>query len=128
MGEGQQPLAGGNIVDLRQDVLHGLFTIMLVVDLAGTEIRIEDFTGMVRQIGEDTGLELSVDNATWSLYNTFTANVVSTVVPELSPGEWFFRGTVLDTDSRSSSPLVASVVVPDETPPGPLANLDVTLV
>lgn len=73
-------------------------------------------------------LELSVDNATWTLYNTFTANVVSTVVPELSPGEWFFRGTVLDTDSRSSSPLVASVVVPDETPPGPLANLDVTLV
>ena len=73
-------------------------------------------------------LELSVDNATWSLYNTFAANVVSTVVPELEPGEWFFRGTVLDTDGRSSSPLVASVVVPDETPPGPLANLDVTLV
>lgn len=73
-------------------------------------------------------LELSVDNATWSLYNTFTANVANTVVPELSPGEWFFRGTVLDTDGRSSSPLVASVVVPDETPPGPLANLNVTLV
>lgn len=73
-------------------------------------------------------LELSVDNATWSLYNTFAANVANTVVPELSPGEWFFRGTVLDTDGRSSSPLVASVVVPDETPPGPLANLNVTLV
>ena len=73
-------------------------------------------------------LELSVDNTTWSLYNTFAANVVSTVVPELSPGEWFFRGTVLDTAGRASQPLVSSVVIPDETPPGPLANLVVTLV
>ena len=32
---------GGNIVDLRQDVLHGLFTIYLVVDLADSELRFE---------------------------------------------------------------------------------------
>lgn len=73
-------------------------------------------------------LELSVDNATWSLYNTFAANVSSTVVPELSPGEWFFRGTVQDSQGRDSAPIVRSIVVPDETPPGPLANLDLTLV
>ena len=54
--------AGGNIVDLRQDVLHGLFTLFLVVDLSETRVRIEDLTEMVREIGEDTGLELSVDN------------------------------------------------------------------
>jgi phosphoserine phosphatase len=54
--------AGGNIVDLRQDVLHGLFTILLVVDLSETEVRIEDLTEMVRRISEDTGLELTVDN------------------------------------------------------------------
>ena len=53
--------AGGNIVDLRQDVLHGLFTRLLVVDLAESEMRIEDFTAMVAKIGEDTGLDLSVD-------------------------------------------------------------------
>ncbi|MEJ2053763.1 MAG: ACT domain-containing protein, partial [Calditrichaceae bacterium] len=35
--------AGGNIVDLRQDVLHGLFTIYLVVDLTDCEIRIDAF-------------------------------------------------------------------------------------
>ena len=54
--------AGGNIVDLRQDVLHGLFTIFLVVDLSENKVRIEDLTEMVQRINEDTGLELSVDN------------------------------------------------------------------
>lgn len=73
-------------------------------------------------------LEMSVDNATWSLYNTFAANVVSTVVPDLEPGEWWFRGTVQDVQGRDSAPLVRSIVVPDETPPGPLANLSLTLV
>ncbi len=52
--------AGGNIVDLRQDVLHGLFTIFLVVDLSATDLRIETLNEMVSRIGEDTGLELSV--------------------------------------------------------------------
>lgn len=53
--------AGGNIVDLRQDVLHGLFTILLVVDLADTGMRMEDLSDIVAAIGEDTGLELSVE-------------------------------------------------------------------
>lgn len=52
--------AGGNIVDLRQDVLHGLFSVLLVVDLGATDMRIEDFSDMVGRIGEETGLELSV--------------------------------------------------------------------
>jgi phosphoserine phosphatase len=53
--------AGGNIVDLRQDVLHGLFTLFMVVDLSHCSLRIDDFRKMVRHLGEDTGLTLSVD-------------------------------------------------------------------
>jgi predicted amino acid-binding ACT domain protein len=53
--------AGGNIVDLRQDVLHGLFIIDMVVDLSDTPLRINDFTAMIKEISEDTGLVLSVD-------------------------------------------------------------------
>jgi len=53
--------AGGNIVDLRQDVLHGLFTIYMVVDLSESQLRIEAFTDMVKGISEDTGLQLMVD-------------------------------------------------------------------
>jgi len=53
--------AGGNIVDLRQDVLHGLFTLFMVVDLTQCSLRIDEFRKIVRDLGEDTGLTLSVD-------------------------------------------------------------------
>jgi phosphoserine phosphatase len=53
--------AGGNVVDLRQDVLHGLFTIHMVVDLSATQLRLDDLAAMVRNIGEDTGLKLYAD-------------------------------------------------------------------
>ncbi|RPJ07093.1 MAG: hypothetical protein EHM28_08365 [Spirochaetaceae bacterium] len=56
--------AGGNIVDLRQDVLHGLFTITMVVDLTGSKLSTEDFAGVVDTIRKATSLELS-----WSVYN-----------------------------------------------------------
>ncbi len=53
--------ARGNIVDLRQDVLHGLFTVYLVVDLSGSDLRIEGLQVLVGRLGEDTGLAFSVD-------------------------------------------------------------------
>ncbi|MBN1757060.1 MAG: ACT domain-containing protein [Chitinispirillaceae bacterium] len=51
----------GNIVDLRQDVLHGLFIIYLVVDLSDADLRIEEFNGIVDRLSEDTGISLQVD-------------------------------------------------------------------
>ncbi len=78
--------AGGNIVDLRQDVLHGLFTIFLVVDLAETEMRIEDLTDMVGKIGEDTGLELSVDNYNPTPRDPEKKNVLLILVGNDRPG------------------------------------------
>ena len=53
--------AGGNIVDLRQDVLHGLFTIYMVIDLTDCDLRIDTFKDIVKTIAEDTGLNLSVE-------------------------------------------------------------------
>ena len=52
---------GGNIVDLRQDVMHGLFTLFMVVDLGGCELKAEGFRGLVAEIAEDTGLQLAVE-------------------------------------------------------------------
>ncbi|MEW6282141.1 MAG: ACT domain-containing protein [Candidatus Eremiobacterota bacterium] len=49
---------GGNIIDLRQDSLHGLFTIYLVTDLSGSDLRLERFSELIAGIGEDTGLSL----------------------------------------------------------------------
>lgn len=54
--------AGGNVVDLRQDVLHGLFTLVMVVDLAESELRADQFRELVARVGEDTNLALTVDH------------------------------------------------------------------
>ncbi len=51
----------GNIVDMRQDVMHGLFTIFLVVDLSGSTTGITDFSRLVEKISLQTNLTLKVD-------------------------------------------------------------------
>ena len=53
--------AGANIVDMRQDVLHGLFTVFMLVDLAEATLSPEQFRALVSAIGEETGLSLAVD-------------------------------------------------------------------
>ena len=51
----------GNIVDLRQDVLHGLFTLFMVVDLTRATLPAEGVVALVARISEETGLDLAVD-------------------------------------------------------------------
>ena len=51
----------GNIVDLRQDVLHGLFTLFMVVDLTRATLPAEGVAALVARISEETGLDLAVD-------------------------------------------------------------------
>lgn len=58
---GQVAKAGGNIVDLRQDVLYGLFTVIMVVDLSATDLHIEELKKAVKDIAEDTGLRMTVE-------------------------------------------------------------------
>ena len=53
--------ARANIVDMRQDVLHGLFTLFMLVDLADSTVSPEQFRALVATIGEETGLSLAVD-------------------------------------------------------------------
>lgn len=56
--------AKGNIVDMRQDVLHGLFTIYLVVDLAKATVSVKEFRGLVDRIAGNTGLKLTIEKYT----------------------------------------------------------------
>jgi predicted amino acid-binding ACT domain protein/phosphoserine phosphatase len=51
----------GNIIDLRQDVLHGLFTVFLVVDLSAASVSVEEVQALVSGISEETGLDLRMD-------------------------------------------------------------------
>jgi predicted amino acid-binding ACT domain protein len=61
-----RPLAAvnGNLVDLRQDVVHGLFTVVMVVDLAESTLRAEQLRELIATVAEETGLALSVDKYT----------------------------------------------------------------
>ena len=68
-------------------------------------------------------LEMSVDGSNYVGVDEFPSSVLSTVVVELESGEWFFRGTVRDTKARKSKPVVRSIVIEDDTPPGPLVEL-----
>lgn len=56
--------ANGNIVDLRQDVMHGLFSIYLVVDLSASTLTVEAFQKVLRKISEETALKISMDKFT----------------------------------------------------------------
>lgn len=69
-------------------------------------------------------LEMSADGgANWIGVDEFPPAVLETTVVELEPGEWGFRGTVRDTRGRRSKPVVASIVIEDDTAPGALLSL-----
>ena len=53
--------ASGNILDLRQDVLHGLFTIYMVVELTESMLDRAGLEDLMGQVGAETGLSMSVD-------------------------------------------------------------------
>jgi len=78
--------AGGNIVDLRQDVLHGLFTIFMVVDLSETELHLDELKKMVRTIAEDTNLEMTVDKYSPVARTPEKKNLLLILVGKDAPG------------------------------------------
>ena len=53
--------AQGNIIDLRQDVLHGLFTISLVVDFADKLVPEDTLQTMLAEISAESGLKLTAE-------------------------------------------------------------------
>ena len=78
--------AGGNIVDLRQDVIHGLFTIYMVVDLTNCDLRIDKFKEIIKTISEDTGLNLSVDTYHPVARNPEKRNILMILIGYDKPG------------------------------------------
>jgi phosphoserine phosphatase len=78
--------ARGNIVDIRQDVLHGLFTIVAVVDLSESELRTDAFRDTVARIAEDTGLTITVDNYVPRPRDPERQNILLILVGRDAPG------------------------------------------
>jgi predicted amino acid-binding ACT domain protein/phosphoserine phosphatase len=78
--------AGGNIVDLRQDVLHGLFTIYLVVDFQAAGVDLEKCRSLVSSIADATSLFLAVDKFTPIPRDPEKTNLLCILVGEDKPG------------------------------------------
>lgn len=75
--------AGGNIIDLRQDALHGLFTVYLVTEI---ETGLEEFQQLIKRVGEDTGLDLHVARYVPHQKRGETRNLLVTLVGRDRPG------------------------------------------
>ena len=76
-----------------------------------------------------TLIEASLDaGATWTELSVVPATDPQTFrVTDAEIGRWDFRGIVVDQNGRTSTPLEGSVEVPDESPPGPITDLTITL-
>ncbi|HPJ06386.1 MAG TPA: ACT domain-containing protein, partial [Deltaproteobacteria bacterium] len=70
----------GNIVDMRQDVLHGLFTIYLVVDLGEATVPVKEFRAIVDRISAETGVKLSIERYTPTPRGVEKKNMLVTLV------------------------------------------------
>lgn len=88
---------------------------------SGRPLNEQDIAGVEIAASADGG-------QTYGVLDVLPPPVLETVVNELEPGEWFFRGVVVDQAGRRSASRVASIVVPDESPPGELLALTLTLV
>jgi phosphoserine phosphatase len=77
---------GGNVMDLRQDVLHGLFTVFLVVDFADSAASLEQVEGLVAEIAGDTGLDLRVEKYQPVARSAERANLLLILVGRDRPG------------------------------------------
>lgn len=86
---------------------------------SGKPLAVEDIKHVLIEASADAG-------ANYGLLDKFLPDVLETVVTELEPGEWFFKGVVVDTKDREGKPTVDSIVIEDLSPPGPLA-LDLAL-
>ena len=76
-------------------------------------------------------IELSADGEAFAEIGEFPPTELSTVVQDLEPGLWAFRGTVIDTKARPSAPVVNMIDIPvpeDTTAPSPLLTLDLGIV
>jgi ACT domain-containing protein len=76
----------GNIIDLRQDVLHGLFIIYVVVDLTESQLRIEEFSDITRRISQDIGIALQADNYNPVARNPEKKNLLLILIGNDHPG------------------------------------------
>ena len=81
-------------------------------------------------VDEILHVEVSVSadlGATYTVLDSVIPPDTELTVPDLEAGEWRFRLVVVDINNRRSADVDVSVVVPDETAPGVVTNVQISL-
>lgn len=78
--------ANGNVLDLRQDVIHGLFTIYLVVDLGKSSLESDGLNLLVQGLEKRTGLSLTAQPYNPIARRADKKNLLMTLIGEDKPG------------------------------------------
>lgn len=77
---------------------------------------------------EKVVIELSADlGESYAVIGEYTPDTLETTVQDLPPGEWYVRGSVIDTAGRPSKPKVVSIAIVDDSGPGELQTLVLTV-
>lgn len=72
-------------------------------------------------------IDISADGVNFANLGAFTPDLLATEVSDLDIGQWLVRGVVVDTKDRPSGEYISSVEVEDNTPPGALQSITLTL-
>lgn len=64
--------------------------------------------------------------SSWTVLNVVAASTTSLLDQDVQPGDWQYRGTVIDTAGRESTPVEGVISVPFD-PPSPLVNLTLAI-
>jgi hypothetical protein len=78
---------------------------------------------------EHTRVALSADGGTsfGTVGTRLPTDPQEFLLGDVDIGDWLVRLTVVDTEARESSPVDTAFNVPDETPPGSVLNVNITM-
>jgi len=72
-------------------------------------------------------LELSANGVDFSPLNNVVPPAVSLLVTDLEPGTWTVRATVVDTRDRVSKSVIGAATIEDNSAPGVVTDLTLTV-
>lgn len=51
-----------NILDINQNIMHGYFNMVMIADMGGSEISLQDLQAEFKALGEDIGVEIKIQH------------------------------------------------------------------
>jgi hypothetical protein len=87
-------------------------------------------SGLPMSADSIAGVEVSMSadlGANWAVLNTIAPPTTELLIPDLETGDWQLSLVVIDTDGRRSAAVEYPFNIADDTNPGAVTNVNVTL-